>query len=179
MLLGLSGYAQSGKDTVATVLIEKYGFTRIAFADIIRTSLYTLNPIIGLDSNGQPITLVSSVDKLGWDKAKLDPEVRRLLQIFGTEIGRTLLGSDIWVDLALKNLDPTVDYVVTDVRFPNEAQAIKDKGGLIWRVSRPSVNAVNQHLSEMALAEHKFDAYISNDADLAHLRAQVDKLLSE
>ena len=44
MIIGLSGYAQSGKDTVAKVLIEEYGFTRIAFADKIREFLYDLNP---------------------------------------------------------------------------------------------------------------------------------------
>jgi hypothetical protein len=177
MLLGLSGYAQSGKDTVAKVLINEYGFIRIAFADIIRTSLYTLDPIVAVDESAQPIRLKEKVDSLGWDKAKLEPEIRRLLQIFGTEIGRTLLGPDIWVNLALAQIQDEKDYVITDVRFPNEAAAIKERDGSLWRVSRPTITAVNQHLSEKALAEYQFDAYINNDQDLAHLHQHVKNLL--
>ena len=70
----------------------------------------------------------------GWDEAKKTEEVRRLLQIFGTEIGRSLLGENIWVELATRNLESSKNYVFTDVRFPNEADKIKNLGGLIWRV---------------------------------------------
>ena len=49
MIIGLSGYAQAGKDTVAQMLVEDYGYTRLGFADIIKKACYYLDPIISLD----------------------------------------------------------------------------------------------------------------------------------
>ena len=65
MIIGLTGYAQSGKDTVAKILVENYGFTRIAFADKIREFLYETNPMY--DSIvGEPLFVKAKVDRDGW-----------------------------------------------------------------------------------------------------------------
>ncbi len=80
MIIGLSGYAQSGKDTVAELLCLNYGFKRIAFADAIREGVVRLNPM--LDDG---IRVADLVEDYGWDVAKGNTEVRRLLQVFGTE----------------------------------------------------------------------------------------------
>ena len=112
----------------------------------------------------------------GWDEAKKTEEVRRLLQIFGTEIGRSLLGENIWVELATRNLESSKNYVFTDVRFPNEADKIKNLGGLIWRVERPSINAINNHSSEVALNGYHYDAIITNDSDMVALKNRVEEL---
>ena len=61
MIIGLSGYAQVGKDTVANILVEHYGYTRIGFADIIRKAAYILDPLITLDG----MRLAHAVDKSG------------------------------------------------------------------------------------------------------------------
>ena len=53
MIIGLSGYAQVGKDTVAQILVEEYGYSRIGFADIIRNACYRLNPIVTLEGLGE------------------------------------------------------------------------------------------------------------------------------
>jgi hypothetical protein len=76
-IIGLTGYAQSGKDTFASILVEKYGYSRIAFADKIRDFLYGINPMVGCSPTGYLQDLVNLV---GWDKAKQEPQVRRLLQ---------------------------------------------------------------------------------------------------
>ena len=78
MIIGLTGYARSGKDSVAKVLVDHYGFIRLAFADPIRDLLLEVNPI--LDKGNR---LSSLVDEYGWDIAKAQPEVRRLLQTLG------------------------------------------------------------------------------------------------
>src|SRR5581483_2011292 len=95
-LLGLMGYAQAGKDTVAKLLVEEFGFTRIAFADALREALYALNPLIPFE--GDHVRLRWLIDASGWEEAKVrHPEVRELLQRLGTESGRNVLGADVWV----------------------------------------------------------------------------------
>ena len=75
MIIGLSGYARSGKDTVAQVLVEKYGFQRIAFADKIREFLYDLNPRLD-HTLKDSLRLRDIVDVNGWEKAKIHKVVR-------------------------------------------------------------------------------------------------------
>lgn len=168
MIIGLAGYAQSGKDTVAKVLIEKYNFTKIAFAESIRVALYRLNPLVK-----DNLRLADLVDELGWDGAKQESEVRRLLQVFGTEVGRSLLGDNVWVDLAMIGIKPGINYVFTDVRFESEADAIKNIGGEVWRVSRKGVNSVNDHSSESALEGYKYDAQVSNNGSIEKLESAI------
>jgi len=179
MLIGLSGFAQSGKDTVAKYLIEEHGYTRLAFADVLRRALYTLNPIILVSNEGAILRLKEHVDEVGWEEAKKIEEVRKLLQVFGTEVGRALLGENVWVNLALKEMKEDRDYVFTDVRFLNEANLLRDRGGSIWRIERPSVEAVNQHLSERALEGYNFDFKIINDSTLDDLAEKVEIILDK
>ena len=173
MIIGLSGYAQSGKDTVAGFL-KNFGYTRVAFADPMRTALYSLNPLVSGD-----LRLAELVDQIGWDGAKTAyPEIRRLLQVFGTEVGRNQWGSNFWVDLAMTQMDwLEKDYVVTDVRFPNEYEAIKATGGKVWRVDRTAVGPVNEHVSDNALEGFEFDRVVKNYGTLRDLQFQVEALL--
>lgn len=165
MIIGLSGYAQSGKDTVANYLIKEHGFIRRAFADNLRNVLYDLNPMIGTEP------LQVKVDVEGWEKAKQHFEVRRLLQELGLA-ARNHIHPEVWVTSALERvLNDRV--VVTDVRFLNEARAIKERGGEIWRVVRPGVGAVNKHVSETQMDDYPFDHVLNNDGDLDHLYAQA------
>lgn len=166
MIIGLSGYARTGKDTVASILIEHYGFERRAFADVLRQSIYRLNPLAGTT-----VRVADLVDEYGWEVAKANAEVRRLLQVMGTEVGRELFGDDVWVKQAMKNLPERT--VFTDLRFPNEAAAIRKRDGFVWRVSRPDVVAVNEHPSETAMDNYMFDAWVKNDGNLDDLRQQV------
>ena len=93
MIIGLSGYAQSGKDSVASILTSKYGFERVAFADAIRSILWEMNPIVK-DSG---FTVQTVVHAYGWDKAKVVfPEMRRLLQELGVS-SRHTLGDQVWM----------------------------------------------------------------------------------
>jgi len=166
MIIGLSGYARSGKDEVAKVLVEKYNFSRVAFADPIRKLLWDMNPIV----KDGGFTLQGIVNAYGWDAAKTQfPEVRRLLQDLGVG-ARTRLGDDVWVIAALREMDdPNKNYVVTDVRFENEATTIKVAGGELWRIQRPGVEAVNRHISETALDGYKWDKVLHNGGTLKDL----------
>jgi len=172
-LIGLSGFAQVGKDAVAEIL-KDHGFKRVAFADPIREAMYILDPIVRSDTYGRTFSLREVIDDLGWDEAKTTvPEVRRLLQVFGTEVGRQLFGESVWTDMAMRKIGPTGQYVITDVRFPDEVHAIRVRGGSLIKIIRPGYIPVNKHVSDAGLPSNLFDGVIFNDGTLEDLRAQV------
>lgn len=192
-LIGLSGYARAGKDEAAKALAD-LGYVRIAFADKLREFLYALDPIVGhelkpkLDvpkSEGRmealPIRLRQVIDYYGWDEYKNSEhvkEIRPLLQRLGTEAGREVLWDSIWIDAALHGLPDDGKFVVTDARFPNEAEAIESRGGVVWRVERkgngPAVLPDGSiHRSETSLDDWNFDAVLKNDGTLKQFHELV------
>jgi hypothetical protein len=172
MIIGLSGYARSGKDTVAELLCLNYGFKRVSFADPMREAILTLNPKI--DS----ITHVSHhVEDYGWEIAKQNPEIRRLLQVFGTDVGRRMFGENVWIDMAFKHIEPDERIVFADVRFPNEAEAIKLRGGNVIRINRHNHSAVNTHKSETAMDNYMFSHVLYNDGTIDDLAENLFMLM--
>lgn len=171
VVIGLSGVARAGKDTVASLLTEHHGFQRRAFADALKKVLVALDPIV--EPTGRRLSDLG----LPMDQAKALPEVRSLLQRLGTEAGRHALGADIWVRTLLAGPVPQ-RMVVSDCRFPNEAQAIRARGGIVVRVERPGFTAINGHSSETALDDWEFDAVIVNDGAIADLVPQVADIAS-
>ena len=168
-ILGFTGYAQSGKDTAAGFLVAR-GWRRLAFADILRDSLYNLNPIIVSDESGDGMLVNPShfrvrdiVDFIGWDRAKVEyPEIRQLLQRLGTEVGRELYGENFWVERVMSQINRGEQVVITDVRFPNEEQAVHSAGGRVFRIVRTGVSAANGHASELEIDRLSVDGVIPN-----------------
>ena len=159
LLIGLTGFAQAGKDTLASQFVEKFGFGRKGFADNLRGMLYAINPRLpepnwaevgdGFGENGV-VRVSDYVDAFGWEKAKRDiPEIRQLLQRLGTDGGRMHLGDNVWVE-SLLNSPQSPRLVIPDCRFPNEVKAIKDRGGVVIRVNREGYGPINDHISETA-----------------------------
>jgi hypothetical protein len=130
------------------------------------------------------ITLVDGKVNLGEYKPMT---VRDLLQKLGTECMRTGLHTNTWVNALFADYKPISynddvqpelpNWIITDTRFPNEAKAIKDKGGIIIRVERPGVEAINAHPSETGLDNWKFDYKIANVSDLFELKQSVLNVL--
>lgn len=173
MIIGLSGYARSGKDTVAGMLIGIHGYHNIAFADPIRKFLYDVNPSI----KDGGYRLRSLVDAYGWETVKTEyPEARELLQRAGVA-ARTHIDEAVWVTAAFNKVKDKPKVVVTDVRFKNEAAKIKEMGGQIWRVTRIGTNPANDHISEIDMDDWDFDAVITNNSDMPNLIKQIRKLL--
>jgi hypothetical protein len=179
-VIGLHGYARSGKDTVFGFLAE-YGYRRLAFADVLRLACYRLNPIIGARITGGEFRLQELVDQEGWDDAKSHPEVRRMLQVMGTEVGRELIRDSVWVDIVLDQIkaEPEERFAITDVRFPNELVALRENfpSGELWKVNRPGVGPVNAHVSDAGLADELFDVIVENDGTLEDLRLHTFEAL--
>ena len=169
MIIGLSGYARSGKDEIAKILIEDYSFIRVGFADKIRQMLVATNPLVK-----EGLRLEDVVENYGWEQAKvIFPEVRTLLQNMGVG-ARNIFKDTFWIDHALEYIDSNHNYVITDVRFINEAETIKSYAdSQIWRIRRIGVEAVNNHISEHDLDDYKFNQIIKNEGTLEDLRAKI------
>lgn len=110
---------------------------------------------------------------------------REFLQNYGTEAHREVFGDDFWVDNLLPEWQATMDrkwgvedphsgiltlpdlMQVTDCRFPNEAQRIKDKGGYILEIEKPDLVVNDDHVSEKPLPRHFIDHVVVNDSTLS------------
>lgn len=167
--IGLSGCKEVGKDTAAQILISR-GYHRIAFADPLRRIALAIDPfIVGII---KPIRLTELVAIDGWDVAKQQPEVRRLLQRIGTEAGREVLGDDVWVEAADREAAAHDRVVFTDVRFDNEASYIRRNGGVVVKIERPGKGG-DSHASERGISAHLIDATVSNDSTIDDLHARL------
>lgn len=180
MIIGLAGYARSGKDEAAKGL-ELFGFQRVAFADKLREFAYRLNPIVGAEGlawgdNVRFVRLQTIIDLWGWNgykETQYGAEIRELLQRLGTECGRQLISDTIWIDAALGDSHIGYNVVVTDVRFPNEFDAIKERGGYVVRITRDGVGPANAHPSETALDGFDFDFVLDNNGTIAELHHRI------
>lgn len=120
--------------------------------------------------------------------------VRDFLQKLGTEGLRTGLHENTWVNALMADYQkesysgyvgdtrrdiPESKWIITDTRFPNEAQAIKDAGGIVIRIDRPGVKAINAHPSETGLDSWDFDHKIMNGSDLLSLMFSVHTILKK
>lgn len=171
-LVGLTGYAGSGKDCAAAGLVAA-GWTRQAFADPVRSMALAIDPLVVWPLfSPDPVRLSLLVAKRGWPVAKQAPEVRRLLQTIGTDGVRAHLGADAWVQAFDLARDRRSDTVAPDVRFPNEALHIRRMGGIVIRIDRPGVGPVNGHVSE-AVDGLEVDATVVNDGTVEQLQARV------
>jgi hypothetical protein len=148
IVIGLTGYARSGKDSIAHEFVTRDGFQRIGFADALKEILYGLNPIIEITPNmGSYIRIQQIINNKGWEEAKKLIEIRELLQRLGTEGGRASLGEDVWIN-TLFNSPTVARIVIPDVRFANEAAEIKRRGGKVIKIIRPGIEPANDHPSE-------------------------------
>jgi dephospho-CoA kinase len=191
---GLTGYARTGKDTIADYLVSKHGFKKFALADEVRAALLKLNPHLRTRDFPSGAPLSELLEREGWDELKeqqTNPSLRGMLQRLGTEVGRAL-DSDIWIKALEKRIDEYErehrmhlnvlrlegtphHYVIPDVRFLNEAENCYH----VIRVHRPGVGPANGHQSETEVDEITPHAVIVNDGTVEELHAKVDAVLIE
>jgi hypothetical protein len=180
-IIGIAGKKRSGKDSVGKILIEKYGYEKLFFAEDVYNGVFVLNPIIDYSyTYGDyseviiiPIRLQEVVINHGWEYAKdRYGEVRRFLQTYGTEAGRDVHGQDCWVNITSNKIDPNKKYVITDLRFDNEADMIRKKYGTILQVEREGLISIDTHDSEKGIS--LFDYVIKNDGTLLELAEKID-----
>lgn len=158
MIIGISGKSQAGKDTIGNYLVEKHGFYRVASADALKRIARNI---------------------FGWDAIK-DEKGRKFLQDLGCAVRG--YNPTYWIDETLAVIKRQSNYgaknfVITDVRFLNEAEIIKNAGGTIWRVQRNGIALLN-HISETELDDYRgFDRVIPNDGTIEQLEEELGYLL--
>ncbi|MFJ9961089.1 deoxynucleotide monophosphate kinase family protein [Streptomyces avermitilis] len=183
------GRARSGKDSVAAHLTSRFAYARVAFADPLKEMALRINPEIVYDRSPElgteSVRLSTLVEHVGWERAKDDyPEVRRLLQHMGQTVRE--YDEDFWLNIAAKKISGAAGWgipvVVTDVRYPNEAEALKRAGFKMVRVLRPvpvptfPQVVIRPHVSETALDDFPADVEIRNVGTLEDLRGKAESL---
>lgn len=175
LLIGLAGAARSGKSTVAQHLASQHGLLHYALAQPLKQMLAQ-----GFNLTEAQLDGAQKEEALAW----LGKSPRELLQTLGTEWGRGMVHDDLWLLLAEQNLSNLANYmpgaagfVISDLRFENEATWLRQRGGVVVHIQRPNAEAVRAHSSEAGIAIHDHDLVIHNDGDLTDLRAWAEDVL--
>jgi hypothetical protein len=186
-LIGLTGMAGAGKDAVAG-LLAMVGYRRRAFADEVRKEV--LDHLLHQDPRKPAVFwLASTAWRLAGLLERVKPsdvwtkptsaDMRRILQLWGTEFRRTE-DPEYWVKKVMTGIETCGPMVFSDVRFPNEAEAIRNRGGEIWKVVRPSVNGLpgetGDHISETSALG--WDKLLMNSGTLCDLAMEVQAALT-
>lgn len=180
MIIGITGKAGVGKDTLANHLVLKHGFIRYGFADPIKKLL-----------NARFGWAMEDWENREWKEAPMahcgHPQSsiinnfspRSWAQWLGTEVGRESFGDYCWINLfkeayeeacfrTINTFSPK--FVIPDVRFENEARAIINMGGSIIHLHRPNTTPVNSHISETPIRPQYWSASFSNSGSIQELQ---------
>ena len=179
MIIGISGKAGSGKDTAAKMLEVLYANPDISyedfankryknfadiqivhFADTLKETAQVLFRIGEWETNTQE----GKKTTINW----IGKTVRELLQGIGQGL-RDAIDPDLWIKILFANTENWSNYIIADVRYPNEIKAIKERNGILLRIDREGAGAGN-HSSETALDNYKeWDVHIENNGSIEDL----------
>lgn len=165
-IIGLTGPAGCGKDTVAWQLSSE--FTRYAFAGPLKEALAVLGIF-------EPTSRAAKEEPLPGRNYSF----RTAAQTLGTDWARNL-DPDFWLDLARRKTENLNRVVYTDVRFENEATWVRNRGGVIWHITGrriPLIGEAANHKSETPVAFVDGDLVIDNSGSLDELASKVNKAL--
>ena len=201
-VIGICGKARAGKDTAAMAIAdhivahaesvdfdESYVVGIEAFAGPIKSMVAMLLDFFGKGSVMEPGELYPYIQ--GDLKEEVIPEIgaspRTLMQTIGTEWGRGLINDNIWINSMRARYEKYkmmadhgykgIYILMTDVRFENEAKAIKDLGGIILRIDRDPIDGLDAesdaHASELGVPNDLVDYVVNNNEDIDKLKASV------
>ncbi|MAI64810.1 MAG: deoxynucleotide monophosphate kinase [Alteromonas sp.] len=168
MIIGLTGKARSGKDTVAAHLQEAYKFHHYWFSKPMKDACRSM---FGWGDEHLYGELKEEVDQ----RYGISPRVA--LQTLGTEWGRNTINSDLWILRAQKEIEQHENIVISDCRFDNEAAAVISSGGIVIEIVRQDINQVAAHSSESGISSSLINYQIENNGTLPELYRSVDKFL--
>lgn len=181
VILGMGCKAQVGKDTAADYLTKNYSsFARVAFADKLKQICIMLFGLTYEQCYGSK-EIKETIDP------RYDMSPREILQKVGE--GMRNIFPTIWVDTVFNTTIPELEkkgfhnFVISDVRFPNEANKLKEVGdGFVLRVDRSAggTEVGSEHSSETAMSDYKhFDFIIDNNGTFEDYFSSIEKVLRE
>ena len=181
-IIGITGRKYNGKDTLGNLFVNNYGYKKLAYADPLKEACRCIFNFTD--------------EQLYGDKKEIDDEFwhvtpRKVLQYVGTDMFRTHIKNviphvenNIWVEVVKKQIldglknDPNAKFVITDVRFPNEAKMLQDLGGIVVRVKRDSVNTeTDTHASELMIENLEVNHEILNNGTIDELHYNMVEYL--
>ncbi len=171
MIIGLQGYAGSGKSTVAQYLTERHGFARRHIKEPLAEMARVLLMYAGIGPVSQRRHLDGDLKRTPIP-ALGNRTATEIQQFLGTEFGREFIHPNLWLDIWSAWAAGHERVVQESVRFPNEAE----RCDVIWEIRRPGYEALNGHVSE-GLPSDFPNAVLVNDGTEADLFAKVDRLL--
>ena len=179
-LIGIHGPLESGKDTVAQTIIEVFPtfYKQYAFAWPIKKACQVMFGFTEADMNDR--TLKERTHPV-WG---ITP--RKAMQLLGTEYGRNMINVNMWVMRAMveinKNSEDGYGTIISDVRFDNEAEIIRERNGIIIHIDRPDLDKSKEnynHSSEMGIKREPSDIIIDNSGSLLEFRAKILDIFQE
>jgi len=182
MIVGLVGGAGTGKSTIANYLVSAQSYREDSFAKTLKDAV---SAVFSWDramlEGATPESRAWREQTDAWWAARLNiPHFspRFALQHIGTELFRNSLSEDVWIASFQRRLQasPGARIVVSDVRFANEAAAIRDAGGILIKVIRPGTVSGN-HATETQWTEIQTDHVIINDGTLSDLIDKIDTMI--
>lgn len=110
--------------------------------------------------------------------------VREILQLEGTEATRYVYGNNFWVKHVEQKLSEMKKsgigkVVISDVRFDNEADAVRLAGGKVIKLIRPAAALVPNHASEAGVTHYLVDTIINNDGSIQLLEDELQSWMSK
>jgi hypothetical protein len=206
MIVGLLGFIGSGKGTVASHLVDQYGFRQDSFAASLKDACSSMFdwPRAMLEGDTTESREWREVVDPWWSEKLGIPNFspRYALQIMGTDVLRNHFHQDLWFITVQNRIrkNPGQHVVISDVRFPNEIKFIQEQNGVLVRINRGPVpvwyetailaNKGNSlakeamtktyssaHFSEWAWVGSKMDYEINNNTTLEDLSVQVTDLI--
>ena len=193
MIIGICGLIGSGKGTVADILVEHHNFEKLSFADKLKDGV---SAVFGWDrqmlegDNDDSRQWREEKDKFWSKETGKTITPRLILQLFGTDCMRNGYFDGIWVSLVKQKIidNPDTNWVIPDVRFPNEVKMIQNAQGEVWQVRRGvlpvwfidkrdnDVEPIDVHASEWAWIDRdeSFEQIIQNDGSLEELLKKIE-----
>ena len=141
MIIGICGLIGSGKGTVADILVENHNFEKLSFADKLKDGVASVfswdRDMLEGDTDRSRIWR-EKTDMFWSNETGREVTPRLVLQLFGTDCMRNGFFDGIWVSLVKQKIleDPDKNWVIPDVRFPNEVKMIQSVQGQVWQVRR-------------------------------------------
>lgn len=209
MIVGVCGLIGSGKDTIADYLVTNHGFKRVSFASSLKDAV---SSVFGWERELLEGTTKSSrewrEEKDEWWSNRLGMTItpRWVLQYWGTDVLRNHFHNDIWVASVENKLRQAKDdIVITDCRFANEVNAIKNAGGItvrvsrgpnpdwyqyaieynkgpdgnsMWSISKSRLDKLGIHASEYSSVGLSYDHYVDNNGSIDDLHTRVKSIVN-